>query len=163
MNQALSAAQSSIDALTRLQEQTAQLHLQFLQGQESAQRSVQALVEQQQALYARMSGSSVAYSAPLPPFVVPPVAAPMVAPTEMKLAPERVVMSSKTSTSVLPTLLAIVSEKTGYPAETINPDMDLEGDLGIDSIKRVEISRPSRRSSPARRRSSPSTSGPCAP
>jgi len=32
-----------------------------------------------------------------------------------------------------------VSEKTGYPAETINPDMDLEGDLGIDSIKRVEI------------------------
>ena len=123
LNQALSAAQSSIDALTRLQEQTAALHLQFLQGQESAQRSVQALVEQQQALYARMSGSPAAYSAPI----------------ESKLAPVRVVMSDKTSASVLPTLLAIVSEKTGYPSETINPDMDLEGDLGIDSIKRVEI------------------------
>jgi acyl transferase domain-containing protein len=33
LNQALTAAQASIDALTRLQEQTAQLHLQFLQGQ----------------------------------------------------------------------------------------------------------------------------------
>ena len=36
-------------------------------------------------------------------------------------------------------LLGVVSEKTGYPAETLNPDMDLESDLGIDSIKRVEI------------------------
>src|SRR6185369_14467999 len=36
-------------------------------------------------------------------------------------------------------LLAVVSEKTGYPAETLNADMDLEADLGIDSIKRVEI------------------------
>ena len=43
------------------------------------------------------------------------------------------------STEILPVLLAVVADKTGYPADTINPDMDLEGDLGIDSIKRVEI------------------------
>jgi len=43
------------------------------------------------------------------------------------------------STEILPVLLSVAAEKTGYPAETINPDMDLEGDLGIDSIKRVEI------------------------
>ncbi len=36
-------------------------------------------------------------------------------------------------------LLAIVSEKTGYPVETLELDMDMEADLGIDSIKRVEI------------------------
>ena len=36
-------------------------------------------------------------------------------------------------------MLAVVAEKTGYPAEMLNPDMDLEGDLGVDSIKRVEI------------------------
>jgi acyl carrier protein len=36
-------------------------------------------------------------------------------------------------------LLAIVSEKTGYPAEMLDLDMDMEADLGIDSIKRVEI------------------------
>ena len=36
-------------------------------------------------------------------------------------------------------LLSIVSAQTGYPAESLNPDMDMESDLGIDSIKRVAI------------------------
>jgi polyketide-type polyunsaturated fatty acid synthase PfaA len=36
-------------------------------------------------------------------------------------------------------LLEIVSEKTGYPIEMLDPSMDMEADLGIDSIKRVEI------------------------
>ncbi len=36
-------------------------------------------------------------------------------------------------------LLAVVCERTGYPAEMIDFDGDLEADLGIDSIKRVEI------------------------
>ncbi len=126
LGQALSAAQASIDALTRLQEQTAALHLQFLQGQDSAQRSVQALVEQQQALYARMSGGMPAN-----------VAAPITAPRSVAVPPPSLAVTPKAD--VLPVLVAVVSEKTGYPAETINPDMDLEGDLGIDSIKRVEI------------------------
>jgi len=33
----------------------------------------------------------------------------------------------------------IVSEKTGYPEDVLEMDMSMEGDLGIDSIKRVEI------------------------
>src|SRR5262249_6693067 len=36
-------------------------------------------------------------------------------------------------------LLQVVSEKTGYPAEMLELDMELDSDLGIDSIKRVEI------------------------
>jgi len=36
-------------------------------------------------------------------------------------------------------LFAIVSDKTGYPAEMLELEMDMEADLGIDSIKRVEI------------------------
>jgi len=36
-------------------------------------------------------------------------------------------------------LLDIVSERTGYPTEMLGLDLDLEADLGIDSIKRVEI------------------------
>ncbi|MEO1378376.1 MAG: phosphopantetheine-binding protein, partial [Cyanobacteria bacterium J06635_10] len=36
-------------------------------------------------------------------------------------------------------LLAITSEKTGYPVEMLEMEMDMEADLGIDSIKRVEI------------------------
>ena len=33
----------------------------------------------------------------------------------------------------------VVSEKTGYPKEMLELGMDIESDLGIDSIKRVEI------------------------
>ena len=40
---------------------------------------------------------------------------------------------------VLALLLRVVSEKTGYPIDVMEPDMELEADLGIDSIKRVEI------------------------
>ena len=36
-------------------------------------------------------------------------------------------------------MLGVVSELTGYPEEMISFDMDIEADLGIDSIKRVEI------------------------
>jgi len=33
----------------------------------------------------------------------------------------------------------VIADKTGYPPEMLGPDMDLEGELGIDSIKQVEI------------------------
>ncbi len=36
-------------------------------------------------------------------------------------------------------LLQVIADKTGYPAEILRMDMELESDLGIDSIKRVEI------------------------
>ncbi|WP_394814716.1 SDR family oxidoreductase [Streptomyces millisiae] len=40
---------------------------------------------------------------------------------------------------VLGAVLAVVAERTGYPAEMIEPDLDLEADLSVDSIKRAEI------------------------
>ena len=36
-------------------------------------------------------------------------------------------------------LLETVRDRTGYPIETLGLDLDMEADLGIDSIKRVEI------------------------
>ena len=36
-------------------------------------------------------------------------------------------------------MMSIVAEKTGYPQEMLGAHMELEADLGIDSIKRVEI------------------------
>ncbi|MDR1440067.1 MAG: phosphopantetheine-binding protein, partial [Clostridiales bacterium] len=36
-------------------------------------------------------------------------------------------------------LISLISEKTGYPQDMIDPSMDLESDLGVDSIKRIEI------------------------
>jgi acyl transferase domain-containing protein len=35
---------------------------------------------------------------------------------------------------------SVISERTGYPPDMIEPDLDLEADLSIDSIKRMEIS-----------------------
>ncbi|MDH6103493.1 SDR family NAD(P)-dependent oxidoreductase [Chrysosporum ovalisporum ANA283AFssAo] len=43
------------------------------------------------------------------------------------------------SATISDTLLSIVSDKTGYPSEMLEMSMDIEADLGIDSIKRVEI------------------------
>ncbi|PKL44104.1 MAG: beta-ketoacyl synthase, partial [Candidatus Riflebacteria bacterium HGW-Riflebacteria-2] len=60
-------------------------------------------------------------------------AAPAAAPVQSAAA------RSDTSASIKPVLLEVVSEKTGYPVEMLNLDMDMEADLGIDSIKRVEI------------------------
>ncbi len=40
---------------------------------------------------------------------------------------------------LLANLLAIVAERTGYPTHMLHPDLDLEADLSIDSIKRIEI------------------------
>jgi hypothetical protein len=36
-------------------------------------------------------------------------------------------------------LLGIVEEKTGYPRDMVGLDQGLEADLGIDSIKRIEV------------------------
>jgi len=40
---------------------------------------------------------------------------------------------------VMTILMQTISELTGFPVEMLSPEMDLESDLGIDSIKRVEI------------------------
>jgi len=40
---------------------------------------------------------------------------------------------------LLDAVTAVVSERTGYPVEMLEPDLDLEAELSIDSIKRIEI------------------------
>jgi NAD(P)-dependent dehydrogenase (short-subunit alcohol dehydrogenase family)/acyl carrier protein len=40
---------------------------------------------------------------------------------------------------IVKTMLEVVSRLTGYPVEMLGLDMDIEAELGIDSIKRVEI------------------------
>ncbi len=40
---------------------------------------------------------------------------------------------------ILAAVLDIISERTGYPADMIEVDLDLEADLSVDSIKRTEI------------------------
>jgi malonyl CoA-acyl carrier protein transacylase/NAD(P)-dependent dehydrogenase (short-subunit alcohol dehydrogenase family)/acyl carrier protein len=36
-------------------------------------------------------------------------------------------------------VLALIAEKTGYPMEMLDPELDLEADLGIDTVKQAEM------------------------
>ncbi|WP_158977798.1 type I polyketide synthase, partial [Streptomyces roseus] len=75
--------------------------------------------------------------APAPAAVaeVPVAEVPAAAPA----APAAPAASAGVDPAVLEALLEVVAEKTGYPVEMLEPGMDVEADLGIDSIKRVQI------------------------
>ena len=47
--------------------------------------------------------------------------------------------SEDSQNQILATMLEVVGQLTGYPVEMLGLDMDIEAELGIDSIKRVEI------------------------
>lgn len=49
------------------------------------------------------------------------------------------VAATSTALDVKGILLAVISDKTGYPPDMLGMEMDLEADLSIDSIKRMEI------------------------
>ena len=36
-------------------------------------------------------------------------------------------------------MLALVVEKTGYPQDMLDLDLDLEADLGVDTVKQAEL------------------------
>jgi acyl carrier protein len=36
-------------------------------------------------------------------------------------------------------VLALVAEKTGYPIDMLDLDLDLEADLGVDTVKQAEV------------------------
>ncbi|MGG7080351.1 SDR family NAD(P)-dependent oxidoreductase [Bifidobacterium catenulatum] len=53
-------------------------------------------------------------------------------------APENETGTGEEGTGLDDLLLRSLCEATGYPAEVIDPDMDLEADLGIDSVKQMQ-------------------------
>ncbi|MFO0916987.1 MAG: beta-ketoacyl synthase N-terminal-like domain-containing protein [Planctomycetaceae bacterium] len=134
--------QPALSVLMKMHEQTAQLHRQFLEGQESALRTLESLarggamsiedrgmkIEDRQQ--ARREEPGKIPSAPARPSSTPaPIA------VEAPAVPEVSVLDAR----LLAAVLEVVSEKTGYPSEMLKPEMSLDHDLGIDSIKRVEI------------------------
>ncbi|MFF1612491.1 SDR family NAD(P)-dependent oxidoreductase [Amycolatopsis sp. NPDC058278] len=70
-----------------------------------------------------------------------PVPAPVPAPVPVRIVEQPVVVpvAAPRTASVLETVVAVIGERTGYPVEMIEPDLDLEADLSVDSIKRAEI------------------------
>ncbi|HEU4361002.1 MAG TPA: SDR family NAD(P)-dependent oxidoreductase [Mycobacterium sp.] len=75
---------------------------------------------------------------PVPPVVPPAAPAAFNGSSAMPAAPAAV-SAPVAGTDLAAQLLAVVADKTGYPVEMLDLSMALEADLGIDSIKRVEI------------------------
>jgi acyl carrier protein len=76
-----------------------------------------------------------AVAAPVAVLAPAPVVAPVVAAPVMAAIPA----SAAASIDLEALMMSIVAETTGYPQEMLGVQMELEADLGIDSIKRVEI------------------------
>jgi acyl transferase domain-containing protein/NAD(P)H-dependent flavin oxidoreductase YrpB (nitropropane dioxygenase family)/NADP-dependent 3-hydroxy acid dehydrogenase YdfG len=75
------------------------------------------------------------------PVVVPVAAAPAPAPA-LAPAPQPAAApagAALTRDKLVDMLMVIVEEKTGYPRDMVGLDQNLEADLGIDSIKRIEV------------------------
>lgn len=86
--------------------------------------------------------SGPAASAPELPRAEPMPAAPAIPPAAPGIRspePAQVPVPDSPAPVDVAGLLAVVAEKTGYPADVLDVEMELESDLGIDSIKRVEI------------------------
>src|SRR5687768_16296374 len=97
----------------------------------------QFLTLQQDVVQAFLTGSPPAVAAPIPS-VAPAMAAPLAMPAatlvEMPAATVDEVTAALPVEPVPPAigalLLQIVSDKTGYPAEMLDLNLDLEADLG---------------------------------
>jgi acyl carrier protein len=92
----------------------------------------------------RMTGGDVAVAAPAAPtspVPVAPVPQPAPAPAPVAASPPTLAPLAPTvdDASLNATVVEVVVKHTGYPADFIELDQDLEGELGIDTVKQAEI------------------------
>ncbi|MDY0213802.1 MAG: SDR family NAD(P)-dependent oxidoreductase, partial [Desulfuromonadaceae bacterium] len=154
----LQVLRSQMSVLQQMQEDTARLHEQFLAGQTEALQAMRNLMGQQVDAPVESSGSwkqaSDQQANPPTPVISQQVAprAPQSSVTRTQTtanpganaqahaqSPSSQHQSAQPAIDIAGELLRIVAEKTGYPTEMLELDMSLDADLGIDSIKRVEI------------------------
>jgi len=160
--EALQSVRAGLRSMQALQEQTAAAHQRFLEGQQQAHQMLLQLMETQHRLLGGTRGmtlpelptvAAAPVLTPLPapnPTSPPPAQVPIErpparreepTPTKKDPAPsgDRTELAAPSPDGLEPLLLDVVCEKTGYPREMVHLEMDIEADLGIDSIKRVEI------------------------
>ncbi len=110
-----------VEILSAMQEQYP--HLPTIDAEElAALRTLQQII-------ATFGTTSAKPTVPAKDSPVSPTESPTVGPA----------LTPKTNSNIEQAFLAVVSEKTGYPVDMLETGMDMEADLGIDSIKRVEI------------------------
>jgi NAD(P)-dependent dehydrogenase (short-subunit alcohol dehydrogenase family)/acyl carrier protein len=80
------------------------------------------------------AGTPAPESVPVPAPVPTTVAGPEAAGVEPEPAPV-----AAADLDVEGEVLAVVADKTGYPSDMLDLDLDLEADLGIDTVKQAEV------------------------
>ena len=68
-----------------------------------------------------------------------PVAAPSTAPAPQAQEPVVVAPATAAADDVEEVVIRIVAEKTDYPPDMLDLDLDLEADLGVDTVKQAEV------------------------
>src|SRR5699024_11148441 len=113
----------------------------FLGTAPAALPAVQALPAPATMRPQAVAGIAPATAEPIAPQLAAPAApAPAAMPrVESAADAETPAAATPAGDAIEAVLLGIVEEKTGYPRDLLGLDQNLESDLGIDSIKRIEI------------------------
>ncbi|MGQ0465399.1 MAG: SDR family NAD(P)-dependent oxidoreductase [Sporichthyaceae bacterium] len=113
---------------------------------EFLRNSRELLAAQREIVLGYLGAASLPPAAPVPTPALPaaqPAPQPVPqAPAAMVPAPAKPVEAAPTApsaASIEELLIDLISERTGYPAAMLDPDLDLEADLSIGSLKRTEI------------------------
>ena len=164
-HEAMKLIQKGFEAIQKLQEQTARAHEKFLDTQAQAGRTLAAIMEQSRGngsaepapiMMAQNSApmpEPAPAPAPEPALRSAPEPVPVHVPEPVQVhtpGPEHTIednpapameqeQSGQADSRMKHAVFEIVSRLTGFPEEMLEPDMDIESDLGIDSIKKVEI------------------------
>ncbi|WP_330149616.1 SDR family NAD(P)-dependent oxidoreductase [Shewanella xiamenensis] len=152
--------QRSMELFHQHQAQTLKSHAEFMQLQTSSSQAALALLGQMpapqvQAPIQVAAPVAVAVATPVVPAQAPvvqalaaepkvtavPVSEPKVQQPQVQTvaAATRALSEKSVVQQIEHAMLSVVADKTGYPVEMLELSMDMEADLGIDSIKRVEI------------------------
>jgi acyl transferase domain-containing protein/acyl carrier protein/NAD(P)-dependent dehydrogenase (short-subunit alcohol dehydrogenase family) len=73
------------------------------------------------------------------PVIYTPSVAVQTAPPAPVTAETKTTLHAARSHSVKDHVLTLVAEKTGYPVDMLDLDLDLEADLGVDTVKQAEV------------------------
>jgi len=119
----------------------------LLKGYEAYQKTMQQFLTNQESMLQLFLNGQAESPAPLTELqnqeITPRVETPTMeepTPIETSLPVKEAPNNSDFSReSLVAKMMAIISERTGYPEEMLSAQIDLEAELGIDSIKRMEI------------------------
>lgn len=151
------AQRQTAEAHAAYERTMAESHLAFLKTAETSLAALMSLLTGTPQSSNAPQLTSTPVSLPVPPVISPVVTPPVSIPAEVHVettsipvttpspngsaaaAPQPAIASAPVEQDLAALLLSVVAEKTGYPAEMLTTEMEMEADLGIDSIKRVEI------------------------